>query len=120
SRTLKIGVEAVSDRVLRVHLERANPDFPALVAHPVFRPVKLAGDDLHGRVVASHLISNGAFTLAKSERDAVLLQRAENYWDRKEISLERVRFVGMPDAETALAAYRSGEIDAVTNANFEP
>src|SRR6187455_351055 len=35
------GVEAVSDRVLRVRLRRPDLNFPALVAHPVFRPVKL-------------------------------------------------------------------------------
>ena len=29
-------------------------------------------------------------------------------------------FVGQKDAESALAAYRAGEVDAVTNAAFEP
>src|SRR6185503_19817760 len=35
------GVEAVSDLVLRVRLRRPDMNFPALVAHPIFRPVKL-------------------------------------------------------------------------------
>ena len=36
------------------------------------------------------------------------------------MTLARVEFVGASDAESALAAYRAGEVDAVTNAAFEP
>ena len=36
------------------------------------------------------------------------------------IELERVRFVPTENAEKALEAYRAGEVDAVTNADFEP
>lgn len=116
----RFGVEAVGDRVLRVHLVRANPEFPALAAHPVFRPVKLRDEDLHSRITAPHVVSNGAFKLAKAESDQVLLERAENYWDKADVSLERIQFVGTQDPESALAAYRAGEVDAVTNAAFEP
>src|SRR5262249_11285480 len=35
------GAEALDDHVLRVHLKHADSNFPALVAHSVFRPVKL-------------------------------------------------------------------------------
>jgi oligopeptide transport system substrate-binding protein len=114
------GAEAVDDHVLRVRLQRADPNFPALVAHPVFRPVKTTGADANTEIAAAHVVSNGAFQLAKSGRDTVLLERAENYWGKADVSLERVEFVGGRDAESALAAYRNGEVDAVTNATFEP
>jgi len=39
-------VEAVSDGILRVQLEHGDMNFPSLVAHPVFRPVKIAASDL--------------------------------------------------------------------------
>lgn len=114
------GVEAVSDRVLRVHLRRPDMNFPALVAHPVFRPVKVKDEALLGRLSASELISNGAFALAKTESARVILERANNYWDKDQVTLEHVEFVGEKDTESALAAYRAGEVDAVTNAAFEP
>ena len=114
------GVEAVSDRVLRVRLRRPDMNFPALVAHPVFRPVKLKEEDTLGKLAASGLVSNGAFSLAKSESERVLLERAENYWDKDQVTLQRVEFVGKKDVESALAAYRAGEVDAVTNAALEP
>lgn len=113
------GVEAVDQHVLRVHLERADPNFPALVAHPVFRPVKINNDPLR-KTEASVLLSNGAFALSKTESDRVLLERAENYWDKQSVNLERVAFVATKNAESALTAYRDGEVDAVTNAAFEP
>jgi ABC-type oligopeptide transport system substrate-binding subunit len=124
----RFGVEAVSDRVLRVRLRRPDMNFPALVAHPVFRPVKLAEDSAQAapargpeaKIEAEGLISNGAFSLAKSESARVLLERATTYWDRDSVGLDRVEFVGNKDSESALAAYRAGEIDALSNAAFEP
>ena len=114
------GVEAVSDRVLRVRLRRPDMNFPALVAHPVFRPVKLTGKASNNKLEANGLISNGAFSLAATEGTRVLLERANTYWDKEQVALQQVSFVGGKDAESALAAYRAGEVDAVTNAAFEP
>lgn len=120
SESRRLGVEAVSDRQLRVHLESPDLNFPALVAHPVFRPVKLADEDSMQRIGPLGLISNGAFMLAKSETNRVLLERAGNYWDKTEVNLERVEFVSARDSEAALSAYQAGEVDAVTNSAFEP
>ncbi len=114
------GAEAVSELVLRVRLRRPDMSFPALVAHPVFRPVKLKDEEATGKLVASALVSNGAFFLSKSESERVLLERADNYWDKEQVTLERVTFVAQKDVESALAAYREGEVDAVTNAALEP
>jgi oligopeptide transport system substrate-binding protein len=116
----RLGVEAVDDRQLRVHLQTPDLNFPALVAHPVFRPVKLTNEDTLQRIGPLGLVSNGAFMLAKSEADRVLLERAGNYWDKSEVNLERVEFVGAKNSEAALTAYRAGEVDAVTNSAFEP
>ncbi|MDQ5846965.1 MAG: peptide ABC transporter substrate-binding protein [Acidobacteriota bacterium] len=117
---IDLGLEAVSDRVLRVRLRRPDMNFPALVAHPVFRPVKLNDELVLTKLAAEGLVSNGAFSVSKTERERVSLERANHYWDKKQVALERVIFVGQKDAESALAAYQAGEVDAVTNAAFEP
>lgn len=114
------GVEAVSDRVLRVRLRRPDMNFPSLVSHPVFRPVKLTDESGITKLESNDLVSNGAFSLRKTEAARVLLERATNYWDKDQVTLQQVSFVGEKDAESALAAYRAGEVDAVTNAAFEP
>lgn len=135
----ELGVEAVDDHTLKVRLQRPDKNFPALVAHPVFRPVyqperaenveqggavelfaEEHAKDSARREKAAPVISNGAFNLSAQEADGVVLERAKSYWNAKIVSLERVRFVAAPDAEAALSAYRAGEVDAVTNANIEP
>jgi len=116
----QFGAQALNDHVLRVTLQHADNSFPALVAHPVFRPVKLPDAD-HTKQIESHeLISNGAFQLSATEADRVRLERAHNYWDGDSVSLDRVTFVNTAGPEQALSAYQDGEIDAVTNAPFEP
>jgi len=114
------GAEALGDRVLRVRLQHADTNFPALVAHPVFRPVKISDSGMTKRLGPVDLISNGAFQLVKTEYDRVLLARAQSYWDVPSVSLQKVEFVNAGSAEEALAAYRSGQLDAVTSAPFEP
>lgn len=125
------GARAVDDYVLTVRLRRPDKNFPALAAHPVFRPVHdvkrdtEATDDAEAEdnnvdTVAATIISNGAFRLSTRAKDSVVLERASNYWDASKVALERVRFVAASDAESALAAYRKGEVDVVTNAPFEP
>src|SRR5262245_4737140 len=59
----RLGVEALGDDVLRVHLRRPDPSFPSLVAHPVFRPVKITEPSQTRRLEPADLVFNGAFLL---------------------------------------------------------
>jgi ABC-type oligopeptide transport system substrate-binding subunit len=117
---VKFGVEAVDNYTLRVSLVQPDKDFAALVAHPIFRPVHGDGKEFEAAELNANIVTNGAFRVFSIGRDGITLDRAEYYWNRAEISLERVRFVPTESAETALESYRAGEIDAITNANFEP
>lgn len=114
------GAKAIGEHVLQVTLQQADDSFPELVAHPVFRPVKLSDAERTEPIESHELISNGAFLLSATEADGVRLERAHTYWDGESVSLERVTFVNVPNPEAALSAYHEGEIDAVTNAPFEP
>jgi oligopeptide transport system substrate-binding protein len=119
----KFGAEAIDDYTLRVRLIQPDPNFPALVSHPVFRPIhKLDEASANSETVVANarLVSNGAFQLSKVGGDGVVLERAKNYWDAQAVALQRVQFVPAQDAEAALVSYRAGEVDAVTNAGFEP
>lgn len=114
------GARALGEHVLQVTLEHGDHSFPSLVAHPVFRPVKVDDAARTQRLESHELISNGAFQLSTPETDRVRLERAKTYWDDASVVLDRVTFVNTASAEDALAAYRAGELDAVTNAPFEP
>ena len=114
------GARALDENVLQVTLQRGDTSFPALVAHPVFRPVKVANAQSTTRLESHELISNGAFHLLAAETNQVQFERAKTYWDDASVALDRVTFVNTANAEDALSAYEAGEIDAVTNAPFEP
>lgn len=114
------GVEAVNDYVLRVRLQRPDQNFPSLVSHPVFRPIHDTEQLTLDKSASTNVVSNGAFQLTEIGRQGVVLERAKHYWDTKTVTLERVQFVATDNAEAALAAYRAGDVDAVTNANFVP
>jgi oligopeptide transport system substrate-binding protein len=117
---VKFGVEAVDNYTLKVSLVQPDKDFPALVAHPIFRPIHGDGKAFETAELNANIVTNGAFRIFSVGRDGVTLDRAEYYWNKQEINLERVRFVPTESAETALEGYRAGEIDAITNASFEP
>jgi oligopeptide transport system substrate-binding protein len=115
------GVEAINDFTLRVSLNDADKDFPLLVAHPMFRPIFGDGKDFEDGKLNAAVVTNGAFRIASvGQEDGITLDRSETFWGKDKVELERVRFVPQESAEKALEAYRKGEIDAVTNANFEP
>lgn len=115
-----LGVHAINEHTLQVTLQRPDHSFPALVAHPVFRPVKVADADHTTRLESRDLISNGAFHLSATESDRVRLERAKTYWDGESVALEKVTFVNTANAEDALTAYEAGDLDAISNAPFEP
>jgi oligopeptide transport system substrate-binding protein len=118
--TSDIGVTAVDEITLQVSLDAPDPDFPKLVAHPIFRPIFGDGSEFEGEKPNAEIVTNGAFSIASVDPDGISLTRSESYWNKDSIKLEHVRFVPMEDAERALEAYRSGELDAVSNAEFSP
>lgn len=114
------GIRAVNDFELRVTLIRPDKDFPKLVANPIFRPIFGDGHEFTADRINPAIITNGAFGIAAVSEDGIVLERAEHYWNAENVKLERVRFVPKENAEEALQAYRAGEVDAVTNAEFSP
>jgi len=117
-KTETFGVFAPDAQTLEVTLIAPDKDFPKLVAHPMFRPVFDDGNPLDKP--GTSVVTNGAFRISSVDATGVTLERSETYWNRDAIKLERLVFVTTENAEQALAAYKAGDLDAVTNADFEP
>lgn len=113
-----LNVVAESERVLKIDLARPDPDFPALAAHPVFRPVFGDGtqfSDLND--FTGKFVTNGAFRVERIADDEISLVPFEKYWDRSSVKIDRVRMVAA-DPEKALDAYKAGDLDVVSNAEL--
>ncbi|MEO6588310.1 MAG: peptide ABC transporter substrate-binding protein [Pyrinomonadaceae bacterium] len=116
----KFGIEAIDEFTLKVSLIKPDREFPALVANPIFRPIFGDGKDFEGEKLNAGVVTNGAFRISSVGQDGITLDRSEHYWNKASVELERVRIIPQESAEKALEAYRAGELDAVTNADFEP
>lgn len=116
----KLGVEAINDTTLQVKLDLPDKDFPKLVANPIFRPIYGDGAEFETDPLDDGVVTNGAFEVSSVGKDGIVLDRSDNYWNKANVNLERVRFVPKDSADAALDAYKKGEIDAVTNVDFEP
>ncbi len=114
-----IGVTAVDERTLKVALIAPDKDFPKLVAYPIFRPVAGDGSEFETSITPD-IVTNGAFRISAADASGISLVRSNSYWNKASVRLEAVKFAPHESAEAALAAYKAGEIDAVTNADFEP
>lgn len=115
-----LGIVAEDELTLKVTLVRPDKEFPRLVANPIFRPIFSNGEEFMGKDLNPTFVTNGPFRLAKIESTGVILERSENYWDRENVKLEKVHIVAAETPEKALTAYRAGELDAITNAEFSP
>ncbi len=120
ARNSPAGVEAVDDLTLKVTLVAPDPDFPNLVAEAVFRPIYGDGAEFAEDLLDNGVVTNGGFHVVLVDKNGVTLERSETYWNKAAIKLDRVRFVAKDTAESALEAYKKGEVDALTNAEFEP
>lgn len=116
----KFGVEAINENTLKVSLIKPDKEFPALVANPIFRPIFGDGEIFGDGKLNAAIVTNGAFRIFSIGQDGITLDRSENYWNKSSVELERVKIVPLESAEKALQAYKNGELDAVTNAYFEP
>jgi oligopeptide transport system substrate-binding protein len=119
-RSVVPGFRAIDERTFEVRLLRPDKDLPKLVANPIFLPVYESGKGLESGRPDPHSVTNGSFDLVSADATTLTLERSGTYWNRETVTLERVVFKSAAKAEDALLAYRSGELDAVTNANFEP
>lgn len=120
SKPVPFGVEAVNDSTLKVTLKLPDKDFPTLVASTIFRPIYGSGDHFESETINNGIVTNGAFRISLVSKDGVTLERSETYWNRSAVRLDSVHLVPKDTAELALAAYRQGELDAVTNAELAP
>jgi oligopeptide transport system substrate-binding protein len=115
-----IGVVALDDATLRVSLKKGDNDFPRLVSDPVFRPVYGDSANFAAKPLDTTIVTNGPFTVAEINDAGLALARSDTYWNKTAVKLDRIRFVPTENAEAALAAYKNGEVDAITNSDFEP
>ncbi|HMT08927.1 MAG TPA: peptide ABC transporter substrate-binding protein [Pyrinomonadaceae bacterium] len=114
------GAIAKSENTLEIRLRRPDANLPKLLANPIFMPVYGEGKGLDVSKPNAETITNGPFKLASSQDGQLVLQRSDTYWDRNSVKLDKLVFVEQQNPDQAFDAYKKGQIDIVTNSDFQP
>ena len=109
-----LGVEALDDHTLVIHLRRPAPFLPGILAHQAAFPVHPPTVVRYGVDFAKpgRLVSNGAYRLKDwVVQSHVLLERNPFYWDNAHTGFPAVRFEATEDIFSELKRFRAGELD---------
>ncbi len=116
----EFGVVSKDENTLEIRLRRPDANLPKLLANPIFMPVYGDAKDLDDSKPNAEAVTNGAFRLANAVDGRLELERSETYWDKSAVKLDRLVFVEQQNPDQAFDAYKKGQIDIVTNSDFEP
>lgn len=113
----ELGVEAPNNNTFIVHLIHPDKNFIKTCAKVNLMVVPEAIISRYGKAWTHprHIATSGAYLLRQHVLNGyILVQKNPRYWDANNVKIDQVKFVPYIDVNTALDAYKTGEID-VTN-----
>lgn len=118
----QLGVKAVDAKTFEITLERPTPFFLQLLAHYTALPINKANYEKFGNqfVKPGNMVSNGAFKLQSHvPNDTLVVVKNENYWDAKNVKLDKVVFYPIDDDAASVRRFEAKEMDLVYNFSAE-
>lgn len=110
-----VGVKAVDDYTVQVYLSRPYGAFPTLLGTWLGRlqPREPTVDEGVNWTEPGLIWTNGPYMLERWEPDQyVWLRKNPYYYDAGNVKIDRIRFLMLPDASTALDAFGRGKLDS--------
>ena len=109
-----LGVTAVDDYTLEVHLEQPLPYFPEMTTYATFFPTHRSTIERYGAAWTrpENIVSNGAYILTKHvPKEYHTRERNPYYWNNNATFIEQVTGKVVNDENLALTRYLAGELD---------
>ncbi len=112
----ELGVAALDDKTLEVHLNVPVSYFPSLMYFPTYYPVNQAFFESCADTFATSpetTLSNGAFILDDYQPagTTIHLTRNPDYWDADRVKLSGIQYQVIQDSQQALMSYQTGSLD---------
>ncbi len=111
----QLGIKVVNDYTFEVTLGAPTPYFLELAAFPTLIPVKkdVVEKDPEGWATkAETYVGNGPFKMVSwTNNDNIMFEKNPNYWDAKNVKLDKLKFVIVVEQSSALTAWEKGDID---------
>ena len=108
-----LGVEAMDDATLVVHLEKPIPYFLELLSAPTTYPIHAQTDkeNPHWAEQAETYVGSGPFKMDEwKHSDSISIIKNDKYWDMNNVKLKKIDMV-MVTPETGLNMYEKNELD---------
>lgn len=117
----QLGVEALDDLTLRIHLTAVRSTFVAELADPLLVPLHATTPAvLQEKVLTknpSRLVTNGAFRLVRADAEGFRMEVSSNYHDRGGVRLRGVEFLRADGPATARLLVAVGRADIANPPN---
>lgn len=110
-----VGVKAVDDSTLQVELAVPTTYFLQLCCLATLFPVRqdvVEKDSEKWATKPDTFIGNGPFKMtAWTHDDSIEFVKSDSYWNKKEVKLDKMKFVMIAQQSSALAAFETKSID---------
>ena len=107
----ELGVFADDKLTLRIELENANAEFIHYLTLPVYLPIHKPTIEKYGLSTFSKpeaIVGNGPYKIVSwIHNDNMILEKNENYWDKNNVSIEKVKFLMILDGSVDLNTFRT-------------
>lgn len=114
-----VGVKVIDEKTLEIDLEYNVPYFLDILSWHLLLPLKKDMVEKNPNSWAndpSTIVSNGPFKIAKwKHNDNMIFEKNPNYWDASNVKLEKLKLTMINNNNTALTAYKTGDIDLITS-----
>lgn len=117
-----LGVQAESDQILKVTLERPVPYFLQLISQRPFVPVNQQAVEQFGKqwTQPGKLVSNGAYKLVSwVPNERIEAERNAQYWDDAHTRIQRVTYLPLASQHAERLRYEAGEIQLTNKVALE-
>jgi len=104
----KVGIIATDQRTLIVKLIAPASFFPSMLSHHSFSPIHSSMLNVDDWTV-SPPVSNGPFRIIEMDEDKIVMEKTDNYWDAKNVSLNKITAKFTETGEEASRLWNSGE-----------
>lgn len=106
----KVGVKAVDKYTLNVLLQSPDSKFLTTAASQAFLPFRKDMVQSNNK----KNISNGVFVISSWQKNkSMILTKNKNYWDKKSVKLENVKFTFEKKPENYYKSYKEGKLDVI-------
>ena len=118
-----LGVRALDEKTLQITLSYPVPSFLEMCCGTIYYPQRQDVVERYGELYGTepeYALYNGPYFLDAWEHDSSLtLRKREDYWNARNVQIEKVNIHILKDSATVCAMFAEGKLDNVTTSNAQ-